>query len=58
MLFAAKYEALWPSEPLADGLGSDEPGLDAAGFWQKVAEESREIVATLKLQVSRFWGQS
>jgi radical SAM superfamily enzyme YgiQ (UPF0313 family) len=58
MLFAAKYEALWPTEPLADGLGSDGPGLDAAGFWQKVAEQSREIVATLKLQVSRLWGQS
>jgi radical SAM superfamily enzyme YgiQ (UPF0313 family) len=58
MLFAAKYEALWPAERSADGLGSDEPGVDAAGVWQKVTEQSREIVATLKLQVSRFWGQS
>ena len=58
MLFAAKYEALWPAEPLADGLDALDPGSDVAGVWQKVAEQSREIVATLKLQVSRFWGQS
>ena len=58
LLFAAKYEALWPADPSADRLVLHGPGSEVAGAWQKMVEQSRVILATLKLQVGRFLGPS
>ena len=58
LLFAAKYEALWPADPYADRLMLRGPGSEVAGAWQKMVEQSRVILATLKLQVGRFLGPS